>query len=152
MKTNKKLLIISFLLILIGMGGCENENEIYPDATIVKELPKINVIGNNTKSIVIQSQKELKAVFNKNELQQIEDLQQIDFSKYTLLLGYGSYSNEVSNMEHSFSKTRTTSYTYLLKVGGDATRPDVFRYGILVIKLPKSAEVIFKIEELHIEN
>ena len=136
MKTKKILLIISFLLILIGMGGCENENEIYPDATIIKELPKINVIGNNTKSIVIQSQKELEAVFNKNEL----------------LLGYGGYGNEVSTMVHSFSKTRTTSYIYLLKVGGDATRPDVFRYGILVIKLPKSAEVIFKIEELHIEN
>lgn len=152
MKTRKIFLMMPFLFLIMGIGGCEDKNEIFPDATIVKELPKVNVIGNSTKSIIIQSQRELEAVFSKNELQQVNDLQQIDFSKYTLLLGYGTYPNEVSNMEHSFSKTGTNTYTYLLKITGDATRPEAFRYGILVGKLPKSAKVIFKIEELYLEN
>jgi len=55
-------------------------------------------------------------------------------------------------MEHSFIKTGTRSYTYLLKVTGAATRPDAFRYGIIVKKLPKAAEVTFKIEELRPDN
>ncbi len=152
MKIKKIFLMMPFLFLIMGIEGCEDKNEIYPDATIVKELPKVNVIGNNTKSIIIQSQRELEAVFSKNELQQVNDLQQIDFSKNTLLLGYGNYSNEVSNMEHSFVKTGISTYTYLLKITGLATRPDTFRFGILVVKLPKSAEVIFKIEELYLEN
>ncbi|MDP3443975.1 MAG: hypothetical protein Q8T08_14055, partial [Ignavibacteria bacterium] len=134
---------------IMGIGGCEDKNEIYPEASIVTELPKINVIGNNTNSIIIQSQKELEAVFTKDELQQVNGLQQIDFSKHTLLLGYGDYNNEVSNMEHSFVKTNIKTYTYLLKIAGDATRPDTFRFGILVVKLPISAEVIFRIEKLN---
>ncbi|MEA4985496.1 hypothetical protein SDC9_36651 [bioreactor metagenome] len=141
-----------FLFMMIGMEACEDKNEIYPDATIVKELPKITAIGDHTKSVAIRSQKELEDVFSKDELKRFEDLQQIDFSKYMLLLGYGTYPNEVSNMEHSFSKTGTNTYTYLLKITGDATRPEAFRYGILVGKLPKSAKVIFKIEELYLEN
>ena len=150
MKTKKVFLIVPFLFLI--MGGCEDKDGIYPEAIIVKELSKITVLGNHTKSVVVQSQKELKAVFSEEELKRIDDLQQIDFSKYSLLLGYGSYANEVANMEHLFSKTTEMSYTYLLKIGGAATRPDSFRYGILVSKLPKSAEVIFKIEELHLEN
>ncbi len=151
MKTKMILFTVIVFSLMVGGAGCERNNNIsYPDATIIKELPKITDIGSNTKSLVMQSQKELESVFNKNELQRFEDLQQIDFSKYTLLLGCGSYGNEVSNMEHSFIKTGTKSYTYLLKVGGDATRPNTFRYGILVEKLPNSAEVTFKIEELHL--
>ena len=152
MKTKKVFLIIPLLFLIIGMGGCEDKNGIYPEAMVVKELPKISILGNHTKSVIIQSQKELKAVFSEDELKRIDDLQQIDFSKHTLLLGYGSYANEVANMEHSFSKTTETSYTYLLKIDGAATRPDSFRYGILVGKLPKPVEVIFKIEKLHLEN
>lgn len=152
MRTRKLFSITLFLFIITGIGGCEDQNETYPDAIIVKELSKIPLIGNNTKSIVVQSQKELETVFSKSELKQIEDLQQIDFSSHSLLLGYGSYGNEVSNIEHSFSKTGTRTYTYLINVSGLATRPDVFRYGIIVTKLLKSTEVIFIIEELHLEN
>jgi|ADurb_Cas_02_Slu_FD_contig_31_3305740_length_1145_multi_3_in_0_out_0_1 hypothetical protein len=110
------------------------------------------ILGSNSESLVIQSQNELQALFSNEELQRYEDLQQIDFTQYTLLLGHGSYPNEVSNQEHSFIKTGIRSYTYLLKVAGDATRPDAFRYGIIVKKLPQAAEVTFKIEELRLDN
>ena len=131
--------------------GCERENTVYPDAVIVKELSKLP-IGNNRNSIVIQSQTELKAVYSSDIFQHYDDLKNIDFSKHTLLLGFGGYGNEVSDMQHYFIKSGASSYTYLLKIGGDATRPDTFRYGIIVEKLPKAAKVTFKIEELHLEN
>ena len=151
MKT-KILLIMTLATLLIGVG-CEKEKNItFPDAIIIKELPKMYILGSNSESLVIQSQNELQALFSNEELQRYEDLQQIDFTQYTLLLGHGSYPNEVSNLEHSFIKTGIRSYTYLLKVAGDATRPDAFRYGIIVKKLPQAAEVTFKIEELRLDN
>ena len=153
MKTSKLLLTMLFLFMIIGIAGCEDdENETYPDAIIVKELPRLST-GNNTRSLVIRSQKELEAVFDKNELERVEELQQIDFSKYTLLSGFVGSSTEVYVAEHSFSKTGTTTYTYLLEIiRGYTARPDAFRYGIIVLKLPKSAEVVFKIEELRLED
>src|SRR5690554_2663704 len=140
MKTIQILLLIPFLFILIGMTGCEDDgNETYPDAIIVKELPRLNP-GNNNRPLVIRSRKELEAVFDKNELERVKELQQIDFSKYTLLSGFVGSTTEVYVAEHSFLKTGTTTYTYLLKIIiGYATRPDAYRYGIIVLKLPKSA-------------
>ena len=153
MKSKTILFSVIALFLLIGETGCEKEKNItFPDAIIIKELPKLDILGNNTESIVIQSQKELGAIFSESELQRYEELQQIDFTQCTLLLGFGSYGNEVSNMQHYFIKTGTRSYTYLLKIAGDATRPDTFRYGVIVTKLPKAAEVTFKIEELRLEN
>lgn len=151
MKKKMILFTVIALFLLIGGMGCEREDETYPDAVIVKELP-ILPIGNNRNSIVIQSQKELKAVYSSDILQHYDDLSNIDFSKYTLLLGYGGYGNEVSTMQHYFIKSGASSYTYLLKIAGDATCPDSFRYGIIVGKLPKAAKVTFKIEELRLEN
>lgn len=63
-----------------------------------------------------------------------------------------AYGNEVSDMQHYFIKSGTSSYTYLLKIEGYATRFDAFWYGIIATKLPKAAKVNFKIEELHLEN
>ena len=139
------LLSLPLLLLLLSIAGCSDIA--YPDAVIVEELPKL-YIGSNKSSFVIQSQQELEKAFTLEELRQVEELQQIDFKKYTLLLGYGTYSNEVSNMEHYFFKTGTT-YIYLLKISGLATRPDAFLYGILVEKLPNSTKVVFEIEEIY---
>ncbi|RNC66196.1 hypothetical protein [Proteiniphilum sp. X52] len=153
MKIMKTLLIIPLLLHLIGMVGCEDDkNDTYPEATIVKELPRMGM-GNNTKSLVIRSQKELEALFDKSELDRVEELRQIDFSRYTLLTGYVVSSTNVSIVEHSFSKTGATTYSYLLKIiRGDATIPGSHRYGIIVPKLPKSADIEFEIEEVMLEN
>ena len=143
----KTLLFLPFLSIALCIVGCNDDDTVYPDAVIVEELPKL-YIGSNKSSFVIQSQQELEKAFTLEELRQVEELQQIDFKKYTLLLGYGTYGNEVSSMEHYFFKTETT-YIYLLKISGLATRPDAFLYGILVEKLPNSTKVVFEIEEIY---
>ena len=149
MKT-KMILFAVLALCMIGVMGCDDFDEY--DVRIVKELPKITVIGDSRESFVIQSQKEVEEIFNKEDLQRIKVLQNIDFSKYTLLLGCGSYPNQVTNMIHSFRATGKNSYLYLLKVGGLATRPDFFCYGIIVDKLPSSAKVTFKIEEITLQD
>lgn len=153
MKTIKTFLVIPFLLLLIGITGCEDDkNDTYPEATIVKELPRMGM-GRNTEPLVIRSRKELQALFDKSELERVEELRQIDFSRYTLLTGFVGSSTEVYVEGHLFSKTGANTYTYLLKIKiSDATRPDQYRYGIIVPKLPKSAEVEFKIEEVTFEN
>lgn len=146
-----KIRVVMLLLLAISYSCDRNSDDtIYPDAVIIKELPKMP-IGNHRESMIIQSQSELEAVFDTATLEQIEDLQGIDFSKYTLLLGYGTYKNQAIQMEHYYSKIGNDTYTYLLKVGSDAPALDFFRYGILVPKLPASAKVSFKIEELVIK-
>ncbi|MDO5616843.1 MAG: hypothetical protein Q4G16_11675 [Cruoricaptor ignavus] len=157
MKTKKQNLVsrtlgLLFILMLFASYSCDRDSKddtIYPDAVIIKELPKIIPIGNHRESVIIQSQSELETVFDTATLEQIEDLQGIDFSKYTLLLGYGTYKNQAVQMEHYYSKIGSNTYAYLLKVGSDAPALDFFRYGILVPKLPTSANVNFKIEELY---
>jgi hypothetical protein len=144
-----------FLMLLLLAAGCDNDknnddNAPFPDAVIIKVLPKITAVGNSNSSEIVQTQKGLEAIFSQKDLEPFEDLQDIDFLKHTLLLGYGTYSNEVSYMEHSFTKTETSVYTYILRISGLATRPDVFRYGIVVNKLPASAEIVFEIEELEL--
>ncbi|MDO5615079.1 MAG: hypothetical protein Q4G16_02735 [Cruoricaptor ignavus] len=157
MKTKKQNLVsrvlgLLFILMLFASYSCDrssDDNTIYPDAVIIKELPKMP-IGNHRESVIIQSQSELETVFDTATLEQIEDLQGIDFSKYTLLLGYGTYKNQAVQMEHYYSKIGSNTYAYLLKVGSDAPALDFFRYGILVPKLPTSANVNFEIGELNI--
>lgn len=138
------------LLMIMGYSCDKTDDAIYPEAIIIRELPKLSGIGNHTESVIINSQDELDAVFNTIALQREESLQDIDFSKFSLLLGYGTYGNEVSSMDHSFIKIKKNTYLYLIKVGGDATRPDTFRYGIIVSKLPMAANVEFKLEELQV--
>ena len=139
---NKVLLYTTISLFLLIIVGCKKD---FPDAIIIKELPKLYNLSSNTESVVIQSQEELYTIFGESELQRYEELQQIDFAKQTLLLGFCRYGNQVSNMQHYFVKTGKRSYKYLLEISGNLTMPDAFWYGIVVAKLPKEAEVSFKI-------
>ncbi len=151
MNRTKIFLALTLLLsvAIMLLGSCKPNNIIeYPDAVILKELPKV-AVGSNREAMVIRSEQELMAVYTEEYISRISDLQNIDFSRYTLLLGYCFYANEVSYMKHLFSKTGVSSYTYLLQIAGDATIPDAFRYGILVAKLPITAEITFEIDEIN---
>ena len=148
----RKATAMLFALVLVLTYSCDSGIDIddtdYPDALIIHELPKLTIMGKHLESVVINSQQELESVFNDTELQREESLAAIDFSKYTLLLGYGTYSNEVSTMEHYYAKIGKGSYRYLIEISGLATQPDAFRYGVIVPKLPKTAKVTFEIEKL----
>ncbi len=85
-----KVLLIA-LFLSIGMMGCEdNENneEIYPNAKIVKELPLIQMeksVCKEGKVIIINSKNELDNLFKDDDLP--ESLTAIDFGKHTVILG-----------------------------------------------------------------
>ena len=143
----KTFLILPFLSIALCIVGCNDDDTVYPDAVIVEELPKL-YIGRNKSSFVIQSQQELEKAFTLEELRQVEELQQVDFEKYTLLLGYTVTTTNAVTLEHSFFKTGVATYAYLLEViCGDASVMDAFLYGVLVEKLPISAKIVFEVEK-----
>lgn len=148
----RKAVTMLFILMLVMTYSCDSGIDIddtdYPYALIIRELPKLAIMGKHLESVVINSQEELESVFTDTELQREESLDAIDFSKYTLLLGYGTYSNEVSTIEHYYTQIGHNSYRYLIKISGLATRPDVFRYGIIVPKIPETTTVTFEIEKL----
>ena len=145
------LFMIITLFFLIGGVGCKEEvNTTYPDAITIKELPKMSLTGNikQGEQKVIQSKKELLALFNQAEIDKYFDLQSIDFEKQTLLIGCDSYPSE-ANFRYEFSKEEGRSYYFFVEISGCAARPDGnFKYGIVVQKLPKTAVVNFSIVKL----
>ncbi|WP_080903408.1 hypothetical protein [Parabacteroides sp. Marseille-P3160] len=155
MKTKKiRLNFLLFPFTLLVIGGCNNDNyeknPIFPEAIIVKELPKMYLSGNIEKGDhkVIQDQSELQNIFSWEELSKVNDLQNIDFSKYTLLIGCDSYLSE-ANLEYSYSKTGDIDYLFQIRISGMAARPDgFFQYGIIVEKLPQKAKVNFSVTSL----
>lgn len=151
MKTKTILFTVIALFLLIGGMGCEeNENLIFTDAIIIKELPKMYLTGSikQGEQKIIQSNKELLTLFSQAEIDKFPDLQDVDFDKQTLLIGCDSYPNE-ANLIYEFSKKNAKEFIFRVEISGGATRPDGnFKYGIIVQKLPKTAIVNFNIVKL----
>lgn len=117
MKVKTVLFAAITLSLLIGGMGCEKENNItYPDAIILKELPKFYLSGNikQGEQKMIQSKNELLSLFNQTEIGKMADLQNIDFSKQTLLIGCDSYPNE-ANFIYTFSKKTKKNLFFALR-------------------------------------
>lgn len=146
------MVLIGFILIGLGCGK-EKKEDTYPhDETIIAELPKMGAESmrdmKSGDSRVIRSQEELLDVFSIEEIQSLAQLQNIDFTTYSVLIGMCSYSNEVNYIKHTYTKTGDSTYTYHIKISGDATRPDSFLYGIIVKMLPADAVILFEIEKI----
>lgn len=150
MNTIKLLVKLASFIPVQGFVRTANLQE-FPDAFIVKELPLMEVKGdlNAGEKKVIRSKKELEWLFNAEELESLSFLKDIDFSKYSLLIGVGTYFSQVKEMQHSFICTAKKTYAYIIKVAGDLMRPDTFMYGSIVKKLPKGAKVTFKMDEMN---
>ena len=133
-----------------GIVKTGNEVEI-SDAVIVKELPIMHFKGDMEpgEKKVIRSQRELEWMFSPEDFESLSFLKDIDFSKYSLLLGVGTYFSQVKDMRHSFIRIAKKHYAYMVKVAGDMMHPDTFMYGSIVRKLPKGAKVSFKLDELN---
>jgi len=150
MKTRMILFSVITLVLLIGGTGCEKEI-IYPDAIIIKELPKMHLTGTikQGEQRIIQTKKALLTLFSQSEIDKVDELKNIDFTNHTLLIGCDNYSNEVSNLRYIFSKNSEKEYTLNIEISGFATRPEgYFNYGIIAKKLPETATVTFEIVKL----
>ena len=120
-----------------------------PPAEIIKELPKMYLNGNLTagEHAVIQSKTELLALFPQEEINKSVDLQEIDFNTQTLLIGRDDYGYGAC-FNYEFYLTEKNQYIFKVDIfGGYATMDYNFLYGIIVGKLPATAEVIFNISK-----
>jgi hypothetical protein len=137
------------LFILLFALGCKKERV---DLPIVSELPIIYTgcflqEGNST---VIQDQIGLDTIFNSNLITQIEALQNINFSKYNVLVGAESYTRGITKLEHHLVKSNNAEFIYTLKVYYDLTLPaGTFYYGILIDKLPSNVSVNFVVKKIN---
>lgn len=146
----KRIIFFSILLLLfmVSCGCCKEANSLN-EVKIIKELPKMYIQGNisiGTQKI-IQKKEELLLIFSAEQLNKLNDLNQIDFDKQTLLIGYDSYPNE-AELTYQLEKNTQNKYTLLVSIKGLATRPDSFLYGVVVSKVSKNIDIEFKIEKL----
>lgn len=153
MKTT--ILKISFVFLFLSLmgAGCEKSKEVLiTDLPIFKELP-ILYMGytlENEETRVIKNQETLEIVFSKDLIAQITSLQNIDFTKYDVLIGENFYTRGIAKLEHKFIETGNYSYSYKLDVFYDLTLPaGRFCYGIIVNKLPSEALIKFEINRIN---
>jgi hypothetical protein len=137
------------LCLILFILGCNKEKI---DIPIVSELPIMyqGCLLHEGNTIVIKDQIGLDTVFNSNLVTQIEALQNINFSKYDLLVGADSYTRGITKLEHHLVKSSNSEFTYTVKVFYDLTLPaGTFYYGILVDKLPRNVTVNFIVKKLN---
>lgn len=146
-----KISTIFLLLSLIG-AGCEKEDASITDLPIFKEFPILYMGYNleNEETMVIKNKETLEIIFSKDLIAQITSLQNIDFTKYDVLVGENLYTRGIAKLEHKFIKTGNYSYSYHLDVFHDLTLPaGSFCYGIIINKLPTEAVVKFEVTKIN---
>ena len=114
MKTKLIVFTTITLLLLIGGTGCEKEI-FYPDATLIKDLPKMYLTGNikQGEQEIIRTKEELLTFFSQFEIDKVNELKNIDFTNQTLLIGCDNYSNEVNNLRYTFSKKTKKNISFM---------------------------------------
>jgi hypothetical protein len=102
------------------------------------------------KTVVIENQIGFDTVFNKNEISQISTLQNIDFSKYEILMGADVFTRGINKLDHYLTRNNNSEYIYTVTVHYDLTLPaGTFYYGIIVDRLPSNAIVDFVVKKLN---
>lgn len=145
----KKIILFSavalWMLIVCSCEQNNNEDVVYPNAKIIKELPIL--YGDYTKSgeiVLIQSQKELENRLN-NSPELIKELD-VDFEKYSLIMGTQTFNQGVAQLKHSFIHKQDNKYSYLLTVElNDATVVCTIVFGIVIDKTPNSSDIELEI-------
>lgn len=138
------------LLFLTTAASCKKEQQQKEEnatITIQKELRVMHLYRSNISEgshNIIQNQAALKALISSEDLDQYPDLKNIDFTRYTLLLGSASYSNLVTAIQYDLVKSTTGQYEFRVNFGGLATQPEgKFEYGALITKASSSVNISF---------
>lgn len=152
MKTKTILLTATTLLcLLIGGVGCEKEdNTIYPEAVIIKELPVMYgaLVEHGTVQL-IQSQRELNKLFNGSTPTFPEELTNIDFERNSLIIGATGDGRDVVKLEHHLRKKDSNKYHYSLNVMYSIAAIVIapFSFGVIVNKLPSEINIELEVTE-----
>lgn len=154
---NKPILTLLISLLCLLTYSCkknENPNEIQKDEEIpiISELP-IMYYGCNLHegdTVHITDKTSFDTIFLESLISQLPVLQNIDLSKYDILVGADVYTHGISRLEHTFQKTDSSSYLYTVKVIYNDTLPaGGFYYGIIIEKLPSDAIIDFSILKIY---
>ncbi|MCD7914671.1 MAG: hypothetical protein LUG96_05035 [Tannerellaceae bacterium] len=115
----------------------ELESQLTPEELeLLKEIPV-------TQSLPAEENEEEEGAERAVTLGQL--LEDIDFEKYSLLLGVGYYGNHKDTiLTHSLLQTGANVYEYVVFIPGMSAEPDSFNYGMIVQKLPPAAKVNFR--------
>jgi hypothetical protein len=152
MKTKHFFKIVLPILAAVTLTAfkCGGENApVNKPIEIIRELPKMYMEGNLVagEHAIIQNQTELLEIFTQETIESSPDLQEIDFSTQTLLIGRDDY-NYAAVFNYEFSLIGENKYLFKVDISGGYTVMDYgFWYGIIVHKLTDNAEVIFNINK-----
>jgi len=125
---------------------CDFEEEVWPEAKIIKELPQMYVNAISIGSTwIVNNATTFNEMFGTTDIEKYKDLTSIDWNTQTLLVGRSFHTNLVNIFGHTFTRLNERSYHYKIEVDNtDATAIDDFMYGIIVKKLPFGANVVFE--------
>lgn len=146
----KKIILLSALaLSILAVGGCKKKKQHYPNAKIIKVLPKGYAMPSNKDTVlVIQRQKDLDNILL-NGRETPEYLTNIDFVNQTLIIGSRGCHRGVYKLEHSFIN-KGTHYEYQLTIHFDLTHvASRIVFGIIVEKIPNDRSVKLKVIEIN---
>ncbi len=150
MKAVQKISYLLIVFIICIFTGCDQEgNEKNgSDIRIVKELRKMYFSPVDTEmAAIINSMAEFdKLIQDKENLQNYPELESIDWSNQTLLLGHCSYKNQ-ANIIHHFYQVDNLEYLYHVSISGYTSGTDNFLFGVIIDKLPENSTVTFEIEK-----
>jgi hypothetical protein len=130
--------------ILLFLNACDHSIDI----PIVQELP-LFYYGCNLKTgdnFVIKNQTAFDTIFDQNVISQIPSLQNIDFSKFDVLVVSDVFTHGINKVEEKFISTNNSTYIFQVNVYYFLTdQAGNFYCGAVVHKLPSNAKVQFEI-------
>lgn len=161
MRHYSKSILSSLLLLLFSLSftSCVEDNNVNnvnnvikydivnddnADPKVVKEILMMYVqLLGDEQIATIQSQEELEQLFGSRTIS--VTLENIDFEKYTVILGTKGVCNGLSKLTHSFKYKENKTYEYTIKIICNCTcEAPTFTFGIIVEKLPVGSNVILK--------
>jgi hypothetical protein len=151
-----RLFNISNLMILMSffLSACLKQPDsgtINIEKPIKTELPVMysgSILKEGTK-VVIHNKATLDSVFTAGQINNLTELQNIDFTKYDVLAGADTFTWGITELEHHLLQSANSIYIYKVYVHFDLTlQSGIFYYGIIIEKLPFGSHVIFDVDKL----
>jgi hypothetical protein len=145
-----RIIIFSHMLLIL-ISGCKKEKNETPndqELQIVAELPIMyqGVYLKQDEKVHITDLEGFDTIFSYELVDQIPDLQNLDFSKHDILVGADVFTHGIYKLEHHLFKFSENIFVYKLNVYYNITHPaGGFFYGIIINKLPIGSIINFEV-------
>ncbi len=143
------IFILLFGVVFLGCSEKDDNKTVYPEMNIVKILPTHYEMGDVFKIgdvKLFNSEEELQDVLGSRYWD--KDLVNLDYQKYTVLLGRMGSKVVVKSLEHSLKKLGDKKYEYSLNMYYYKDAPNQTAFFMSVVeKLPTNSRVLLKVKE-----